>query len=338
MGVMCEINLQKKAEEDFKPGNLVKGAVRYALDKDTEYTDIIISLKGQAVCRWAEGGGEYRRFYVGTEMLFIIEKSVLEKGAKDSVMVPMGDYTAPFEFKLPDKIPASYKHDNLAHSASNRIKYYVRIKFIPSSTFNRVKKFKKKINVNNNKIDPTLSEGQVIYGMQKQPTQLFKKDTNTINLKATLSKSYMKPGDKVEIIYEVENNSNISINRITTNLFECVTSVANSGRKNKLKTKFKESKSAIGAIERKTAHTCGVVVPTLESMFTIQNCKVINRSYWIHVAMKFSMPHGNELLKIPLEIGYKYDEEMGEDEVDMPEDPPGYWEIMEEEKVNLNDD
>lgn len=331
MGVMCEINLQKTSDECFKPGSAVKGAVRYAVDKDIRLDDIVIALKGYASCQWKTGNGNSRKQHTGKEELIKIKNSILSKELKE--IVPVGVYTAPFEFHLLPNLPPSFRKDSPDYQAKGRIKYYISITFIPTSSFKTTKKFKKKVTIGSPLLTPVLPPGEIKYECEKKPTQLFGSNENTIKVKAVIDKSFLTPGSPAQIMLSIQNYSKINIKEVSTNLIELIGYKSDHGTDIVLEEKIRSSNSKTQPIKAGDTEDCVLTVSTKTDMHTLKTSSIIERGYCIYINTKLPLPHRDFIIRIPIEIIQSNEVNEHEDEtVSVVEDgPPSYWEVMEED-------
>ncbi|GBP60111.1 Arrestin domain-containing protein 17 [Eumeta japonica] len=202
MGVHCQIYLERPPEGVYRPGYAVGGVVKYAINEDTPYRDITVSLLGKGDCDWSEGAGDSH-----TE-----EERLVKKGV----------YSHPFRFELPSNIPPSYKD----HYCS--ITYCVKLAFERKGLFKFNKTFRTKIPVVSF-VDVTLPREPVICGERKTFSSLLRREDDFIHVKATLKNPSLAPGDTAELHIEVKNNSSKTIRTIKTHLIQELKYIASSG-------------------------------------------------------------------------------------------------------------
>lgn len=329
MGVICQIYLQRPPDGKYRPGSVVSGTVKYVIDKDTTYKDITVSLIGKGKCSWSESrtDGKTDDTYTGTEDLVSIHTKLLQKKV-NLVTLPAGAYSHPFHFIFPSNIPASYK-DNVC-----TIQYQVVLKFERPGLLNFTKTFRTELPVVSTVIS-TLPEGPIVYGLKKTLFQFFSNQKSIINLKATLAKSLVMPGEHGKLDFEVENNSNVTVTGLKIELMEYLTFKSNCKHTKKSYKKIKNCKAETEPIEIGKIKQLSCIIPTTENCVTLQNSQILSREYKLIVTMRLPVPHINASLEIPIIIGEKVPEieiaqEVAEDVIP-DEPPPSYWEAMAED-------
>lgn len=297
MGIKCEIFIKQPFNSVLKPGDIIKGEIKYIVEKATNLVDIIISLKGKGFCEWKRGKYKENLLkYEGNENIIDARKTVFKKNSDVVVLVEAGTYTASFEFILPNKLPPTHKDRN------SSINYYISVKFIKADLFKTAKKFKTFLIIGT-KIEPT-SNDKLIYELEKNISGIFTNKENIVKLRARISKLLVSPRENFEIILDVQNKGLIKINKITINLVEINTYTADCGSK---KTKFrvvKECKSTVQEVLRNSNIHCGIVVPALDSINTIQHSIILRKDYKIVITVKLPMIHRNASIEIPVQIGH----------------------------------
>lgn len=326
MVVICQIHLKRPPNSVYFPGSTVEGIVKYQIDKDTMFKSINVNFKGLGKCEWSNGITA-RNKHIGTELIFKQVKQVLENQDSDKVLVSAGTYCFPFKFVIPNNIPPTY-YDDICF-----IHYYISFKLTQSGKYNATKKFSTKIPICSTV--KAQNEGNIIYGVRKELTELFSTSKGVINVRAILFKSLLKPEENIEVIYDINNESNVNIPEITCNLVEFITYTDNYGNKATRIKKIKQCKTAIKNVDPRSSKSCRVNIATIADIVSIHHSEVLNRDYKLVVNIKLPMPHLNAQLEIPLNIGYTSYEDTPAQEtcevMQLADQPPSYWEAMEEE-------
>lgn len=326
MGVICQIYLQKPPDGKYRPGSVVSGTVKYAIDKDTVYKDITISLIGKGKCSWSESrtDGKTEDTYQGTEKLVSIQNTLLDTKL-DSACLNAGVYSHPFQFLLPNNIPPSYKDYYCL------ISYQIILKFERPGLFNFAKTFKTDVPVVSAFVS-SIPEEPTIYELRKSLFQLFSSKKSVVYLKATVKKLSVVASETVAIDFEIDNRSKIIVTCIKVVLVERVTYKANCGNAKWSEKEIKNCKVESDRIGPGGAKI-SMALPTTLGLMSIQNSKVLSRDYRMKVILRLPMPHIDASLDIPIIIGDKREEvELAQEVLEpIPNDPPpSYWEVMAE--------
>lgn len=322
MGIISQILLQRPPDGKYRPGSSVNGTVKFAIDKETIYKDITISLIGKGKTMWSENHRNGHQHivvtYVGTEDLVMVHLSLIDKESDVMTLSP-GVYSHPFQFVFPTNLPSTYQDQ------VTTIEYQVVLKF--TKTFNT------ELPVLGT-IVSTLPEEPVLYGLEKNVIRIFSCNKSTINLKATMDKSLFAAGEEIDIDFVVENLSKIKVTALKIELREYRQYIAgNTGRVQVINNIIKGCSAeteAVGPGQIKSLHC---KIPTVEECGTIQNSTVFSRDYKLIVIMRLPIPHINAILEIPILIGEKEREmDWVQEDVGVPnEPPPSYWQSMAED-------
>ncbi|KAL0881177.1 hypothetical protein ABMA27_002289 [Loxostege sticticalis] len=330
MGVHCEINLFKPQDGAFTPGSTVSGIIKYAVDEETVFNKITLSLKGNGLLILSDERRRRRdnriHTYRNSEKYVDIE-NVLHHSDK-SVPVPIGAYEFPFNFTLPQCIPPSLKYytRNVSYVIRCNIKYYISIKFERPGLFKFAKKMKKEITVVSG-IKPRLPMEPTIYGEQKKLFQLFTRKPSIVNIKANIESCVIAPGRTVQLNYEVFNQTNLNLKGVETKLVEIYTFTTRGQRKIKMSQDVKDTDSKTGAITSGDSSNMDLSINLPSDIGSLEYSNLVSRDYFVHITAEIPFPHINATLKVPLQIGDMNDPNL--ENVDDP--PPSYWEVMAED-------
>ncbi|XP_047991736.1 arrestin domain-containing protein 2-like [Leguminivora glycinivorella] len=341
MGVSCRIYIQKPREGIHRAGQPINGILSYAIDEPTEYQTAILSLIGTAKCQWTEHKGKHSHVYTGKEAFLTMHLNILNKPSDETITLPVGAYEFRFEFILPYDIPSSFedKHGNIT--------YQVKAKFEKPSFFSLTRRFEKQIIVYGN-VNPTTPVESLTYGLQKKLFKLFSSTDHIVDLKVRISKSFLTPGENTTLDLSLTNDSDTDIPYLTTELCSKTTYIAEglfSTDNTKIVDKTLEECTTTTplVLAYKTANFA-CVVPTPPHIYSIQNCNIISKEFYIRVTINLPFPHRNATSVIPVVIGEgRYGDCSGivelEDnfvtglEPSISGPPPSYWEVMNEDKA-----
>ncbi|KAF9807267.1 hypothetical protein SFRURICE_001699 [Spodoptera frugiperda] len=289
MTLLCQILLEKAKEGVFRSGDSVRGTLKYSVDEPTKYETIYIRFVGHGSVNWTESDGDDRKTYNNREEYADLTQYCL-KPDEDNVL--KGCYDHPFEFLIPDDIPIS-KKDGVCH-----IYYKVVAVFVKSEGFFKTEKFDTEIPVYGyvNRCSPE----PLIFGLQKELFSLT--TTNKINVKVEIDKTFVTPGENITLKVTVNNNTDIPIT-IRTELVKRFTYRADDGH-----TRV-DTVTVIGTagnsppMKERSVSNLTCIVPTLPSLYSIQNSKMVDGAYRVRVTAVVPFPHINESADVPVVIG-----------------------------------
>lgn len=358
MGVHCEISLFKPMDGIYKPGTIVSGSIKFAVDKVTEFSKITVSLKGFSLLRIEERrsqhsvhhrAGNQRHTITHVNKEVIVDNDTVVKSEKFTMNI--GSEEMRFHFKLPLNIPPTFKYSK--HQGRERIYckifYYIRIKFDRPGLFERTKRFKKEMAVESGVL-PVLPRGPAICAEKKTLTTIFSSKNHIVNLKAVIQDSVIEIGGKIDFNCEVENLTNINIKALEIRLLEVYTFMKNNYTKTKVTEYVKHTDSKTSSIKTGEKQTFDFVIDVPSDKVSVEHSQIIFRKYFVEILARLPIPHRNFPLTIPLQIGHILDSEMHlvptlvASDVNVEaggassfEEPPTYWEAMGEEKADVFD-
>ncbi|XP_059055593.1 uncharacterized protein LOC131849523 [Achroia grisella] len=339
MGVICEINVFKSDNEEFRPGDEVSGLIRYAVDDTTVFHKITVSLKGHGRLRIVNTERKHNREYTNKEEYVDIDNVIV--GNENLLLVSKGngtkEYETKFSFKLPEDIPPSYVYcsNKGGYYIKCKILYYIRIKFKKCGVLPLPKRFKKEITVGT-AFKPTLPKSPVIYGEQRKIVKLFPSN-NTISIKADIENSVIKCGEIVTFGYEILNNTHVELKGVKVKLVEVHSFKAKGLHRVKKVTNIEESTSRTPAIQRGGTQKLDFAIVVPVDRKTMQHSSIASIDYFIRIKVLLPMFRQNFTLDIPIEVG----DEMLDEAVCLDAPPPSYWEVMgecEKRKIFGDDD
>ncbi|XP_061719059.1 arrestin domain-containing protein 2-like [Cydia pomonella] len=353
MGIFCQISLCKPADDNgrhtYQPGSFITGGIRYAIDEEYNFRSITVSLRGRGHLYLEDlTKKRRRRMYTYTnDEIYVNLDEVLYTFETDSH--PVGQFNTQFSFQLPHNIPATtdYFKGTVKYLVKCYVKYVVSIKFEMLNFFTPDKQYEKEIHVISVQT-PRLTMKPLVYGDQKSllqinPLCLRKKDI--VNLKALMMTSVLRPGERVKVEYEINNDANKTIKGIQVKISEVdqYTSMGGSVFKNYTDVEGAEFSYATipgGEIVKFTAE---IRIP--EHCASIEHCKFLARDYAVMTVVRLPGLHVDMPLEIPFQViktVSSSDEEnycvsscarctFANVEINSPrDDPPTYWEVMAE--------
>ncbi|CAH0755701.1 unnamed protein product [Diatraea saccharalis] len=340
MGIFCKICVVNPPNNVFIPGNFVTGTIDYSFDSNTVVKRIQLSLKGSGYLETSEHRDGKESTTTTTEKYVDIQTSVLNEYGKEQFVNQ--HYKTPFNFRLPENIPGSLKYlKEIGIKLKCVIAYYIKIKFEISGFLKFDKKFEKEIKVVP-VLTPKLSMEPVIYGERKQFFQPFKTNKGILHLKACIKCSVLEPGATVEIAYELQNNTNKTIEAIETKLVSIYKFYYSekSHIKKLVNIQNTDSKTTAVKIGETSESTLEIEIPS--DLYCIDDSKLVSREYVVTMTVCVPVPHKNMQLDIPIQVGKTIIDTKSESEKNITEQesPPSYWEAMNvcDDKSTSSDD
>ncbi|XP_014369366.2 arrestin domain-containing protein 17-like [Papilio machaon] len=326
MGIFCEINLHKSHNGVFVAGGKVHGVIRYALDVETTFTEIYVSLKGKGILRIKEKHNDKSKEFThcSSEDYLDLKNVVTES---DMNVIPTGSYDIPFNFELPENIPPTFRHSssNIQYAISCNIQYHIRIKFKRPGFLKFAKMYKKEIEVESG-ITPRLPLDPIIYGKQKKLSQLFSRKSNTITMKAGVAKSVVAPGDKLELEYEVKNDSNTTVKAVETKIVEVLKFTTKAKTVN-VSRDVPHAECKTGSVACGESQAMRLLLDVPADIRSLDFSGIVARDYFVQMTVELPFPHFNCVLLMPLQVGQV--EQVGQGGRGCAATPPpSYWEVM----------
>ncbi|XP_059055583.1 arrestin domain-containing protein 17-like [Achroia grisella] len=324
MGIFCLINVSKDGNDEFVAEDIVSGLIKYAVDENTTFKKITVSLKGIGRIRIINRQTKECPEFTTKEEYVDIDNVIVD----NEVTLPIGEYETKFSFELPKDIPSSFAYcsSESDYYIKCKIYYYIRIKFDRPGILKLPVRYKKVFTVRPY-LTPSLPKELTMYGKHKKIVKLFS-GNNTISIKAGIENSVISGGETVKFCYEILNDTNVTIKGVQVKLVEA----------HKFKAKGLHSVKRLNKVEgtqSKTAQIKGgnsqemdfqITIPTDKA--TLQHSKIAVRYYYINVKVLLPLLRQNFTLQIPIEVGNTVVPEVPETEDFEP--PPSYWKTMDE--------
>lgn len=327
MGVFCEINFNKTPNDVYISGKTVSGIIKYAINEETVFSKITISLKGRGTLKLKhpeeKAIREVKEDYINFH----------EVKERNKELKPIGSYQIPFNFVLPKCIPQTveYFKETLDYKVKCKITYFIKIKFERPGLFKFSKSFKREIIVVSG-ISPRLPIIPIVWGEQKSFYDIFSCSNRYVNIKATIESCVVKCNEKIKLHYEVTNHTNFVIKCVVTKLIEKYTFTVETGRKIEIIDKIKNTDTKTGSIQRGEVQNMDVEIDNSNAS-SIDYSKLISRDYIVRITVHLPLPYRNCILNIPIQV----DNDVGDGDINIDK-PPSYWETMGEDTGDELDD
>ena len=311
MGLECQIFIQDSKEGVYRPGETVIGSLNYCIDKPTKYKSIDVSFVGIGVCQWPLTDETATR---SNEEEFVnINKNLFRIG-RDEELQFFGKYVQTFEFIVPEDIPTSMNNSICV------IKYKVIATFVKLKNL-KIKRFDAEVTVYGY-VSPCSPEPQEFYLLEDfvGPTSV-----NNFCVKAEIDRTFVTPGENFTLTFTVDNNADVPI-VIEAELKKCFTYISAGGQStwNHAET-VDTTKCQSPAIKANSKKEMQFIVPTLPSLYSIQNSKILIGDYKVRVTAKVPLSNIIKSVDIPVVIGERKDLH-GAAAYGIEEDPPSYSE------------
>ncbi|XP_047019387.1 uncharacterized protein LOC124629842 [Helicoverpa zea] len=312
MGVKCEI-LMSNAKGVYRPGQSVDGVVKYTVTEPMEVTSVTLSMIGRGLCCWAPLISYVGTLYTGTED-FVNHCSILQQArGNETVFIQPGIYEQPFSFMLPNGIPSSYKDIRCF------IAYFIQLKFGKTNTnlLSFSKKFIAEFRVQGDR--KPLLQNNVTCQLAKN----FLMQNKGVNFVAHIAKPIVNAGEDIVIALNINNEAEVDILAIKTEIIKYVTYKSDCDHE-------KKRSKVVNATEIKydtKKDETQLIVPTTPELQSIYS-NIFIKEYKVRVTLKFPFPHTEASLELPVVIVANNNDV----DVDLDDQPPPYWQVMNEKK------
>ncbi|XP_028166182.1 uncharacterized protein LOC114356977 [Ostrinia furnacalis] len=331
MGVYCDIGVNAPPTGAFGPGSVVSGAVQYAIEDNTPVDQIIITLNGTETLsiRKSDSKPQDSRHYHGNEIIVNFAAVVKHNQTTGGQL-----NRAEFSFVLPNNAPSSMKFTGRhgSYSGTCNIIYNIQAVFTVSGRLSFNKKFEKEIRVVSSAITPKLPTNPMTRGETKKLFQPFRRGKSIVSIKATIQNSVILPGGRVEIAYEIQNNTNLTIRAIEAKLMEAYNFYAYGIHIVEMAQDVPSMFFKRGALESGETFSTTTTVVLPQYVHNIDNAKLVKRSYFFLITAELPTPHFDAKLLIPIQVGHPYNMVYESHPTEVPgtsyhhqDPPPSYW-------------
>ncbi|CAG9785807.1 unnamed protein product [Diatraea saccharalis] len=305
MAVHCQFSVNEPRCKVFTPGSAICGTMRYEFDEETIVRKISVSLEGFGRLQVNEGVGYgYNEDSVSDcnlEDIFYSE-DIIDFSAEGTPYLT-GQYGTTFNFWLPENIPPSlhYCTNDLNLGIFCEITYFLRIRFHVGGFAEFQKTFEKEIKVAPS-VMPRLPTLPMVYGEKKTFFHLCKRN-NFIYLKACVKNSIINPGQRVQICYEVENQSSTTVQAIKIKLVEMYMFSLNENDTIKFYVDVEGTDSKTAMIKSGDIKEYSLEIDIEPSLHSVDYSKIVSRNYAVIIIISLPIPYKNMMLEIPIQIG-----------------------------------
>ncbi|KAG4069549.1 hypothetical protein HA402_006915 [Bradysia odoriphaga] len=301
MSTKCDILFENNFEKVYYGGQLLSGQAIVTLTKEKSVRGIYVNIYGAAESRWCEHARDNRMTYRGHEVYLSSKTYLIGREEGDPIEIPQGIHAYGFSCDLPVNLPSSME------GTYGSIRYKVIITFDISNWSEKVFEagftVLKTCNLNDfpelkSPLDLERSHGfnymGCIWCIQSKPLMV------TVHMQAR----GFTPGEKIEVILDVNNQSSQDVAYFSIGLFKIITYASNQNViKNKSEIVCLTSFQTNG-IKKNQAEQLTVLLlvppgpPTDLSSSTI--CKV---RYDIEVKTYISYFRNYPKIRIPITVG-----------------------------------
>ncbi|XP_072938817.1 uncharacterized protein [Epargyreus clarus] len=340
MGIHCEIYLHKPPNGAFVGvrGNVVSGVIRYVVNVPTTITEITASIKGEGIMKveylLRRDDQKQPETEIRTET-YIDVNTISQSGL---TVLQVGAYDLPFRVIIPHDIPPTSKYVKYGniHNVTCKISYHVRIRFSRPGLMTFAKQFTKEIIIIAALV-PRLPTSPAIYNGHKKLTQLFSSKQSHINIKANVPNSVLRCGDKIELNYEVINDTNVVIKSVEVKVVEVYTFNPLSGREVVITENVPGTETKTVAIQKGGTQEMSVEITMPADRESLDHSKIVSREYFVLLIVNLPMPHRNYVQKIPIQIGNNIHDSVVQFDNHLISQPPSYWDAMHEDWGDTKD-
>ncbi|CAH0406804.1 unnamed protein product [Chilo suppressalis] len=346
MGVSCDICVNEPLKGSFDSGDSISGVLKYNLDENVKFNQMVVSLKGVGRLTLTKNEGigkkaKKKNYYNKEDYVNIV--NTVESNEKGK-QIDATHYEKEFFFRLPEKIPPSlnYVRGHRKYKVNCNIVYYVSVEFKFCDGINKNKRFSKILKMIS-KIQPRLLMTPSVYIESKKLFKLIKSHESIITIRASIQNSIVEPGDKVNIFYEVSNDSNITVKAIETKLTMIYIFNVPNMCGMMFKGDVKNTQGKTGPIKSGNILRSTVEIDLPPDVYSLDFCKFVSRDYSVVITAVLPLPHSKLSLEIPIQVGNKLTNgtattEISEDNVEKSFKPPRFTKRMGGSSKNIRGD
>lgn len=326
MSVRCQIKVYKTTDDVVRPGSILSGILKYDIEEETVCNKITVSFKGSGYLVAKRKKREnnlrtHRKCEQYTKINYIIYRH--ETGAK----IPTGTYQTEFHFIVPESVPPTlkYKKKTLNHLINCNISYYISIQFERSGLKKYIKKFKRPVKVIPIAIPKSPAE-PTTYSDQQILKRLLSGRTSILKITATITNSVIRPGEKIRIQYEVNNDTHVDVKSVVTQLIEVYTIKSKKGKEIRFVEDLNNAMKVAGTIKTLETKIRAIKFTVPLNLGTVKYSNLVSREYFVMMILELPPEYENMVLKIPVEIGHDVHTALVK--------PPSYWDVLQEDGID----
>ncbi|CAH0581595.1 unnamed protein product [Chrysodeixis includens] len=289
MVVLCQILVDTPVNGAYRPGDIIDGTVKYYLDKPTRFEAINVSLIGEGLASWPVSDDSCicdKQEYVS------LNKNILQ--AYRNPVLDQGCYSSAFTFVIPENIPSTFRH------ATCDITYKILVNFQTKMLYSSCKMFEIEIPVYGT-ISPDLPEPMTF--QLKKDIFTLGPGPNEVNILVEIKRTFISSEENINLFLLVNNNSNVKITTIKTELVRYFSLVMEKSKKPFDIEPLEETKNRTDSVNKFSMVRMSCVIPTSSDLYSIQHTRRVLIEYRVRVTVKFPFPHSHMFLEIPVVIG-----------------------------------
>ncbi|KAI5643930.1 arrestin domain-containing protein 1-like [Phthorimaea operculella] len=271
----------------YYSGQVLEGCVEFQLTTPLTYSAININFLGEAKVFWSESESEeyngVSRYvtvgYKGNETYF--NTTICASGGMGPITLPLGDHKVPFQFQIPHTAPSSFrgKRGSVSYKVTAYIEYPLRERETLEHSFEVVAP----LDLN------TLQEVKLPINLEFEETYSCCLSSSPMHLRIHIPASGFCPGQAIPISISAVNESNVEIQKITTELLQKICYHSTEPKSDYIiPARVMETlKTRPILANTKREITYQLVVPPFIAP-NLQNCKLIDVGYFVKVTVQLS--------------------------------------------------
>ncbi|CAF0782805.1 unnamed protein product [Brachionus calyciflorus] len=276
----------------YSGGETLKGTLSFGLIEKLKINSVKLRIVGKAKVQWTHGEATYRDVekYIDVILFF------LKKEADNDLYIQPGDYSYPFEVKLPENAPTSFEHLN------GRIRYSIKGTIDIPWAFD--KHTKKSFSVLSHVDLNDYANVKQPYGVSAQKTLCCGPcSSKPITVTFSVSKIGHVPGEPILFNVSVVNQTRKEIKQMKVTLmqnlrFEAKSRVRNCTRK----VASMEFPNKVGIKTTEKWNNLPILIPSV-SPSTMGNSRLIDVSYELFLNFDATGVSTSTDLNVPIVIG-----------------------------------
>ncbi len=288
----------------YEPKEKVEGEVKVSVGPGGLPAKAIVArLDGRARVEFRGGGGDLRK----SEEYYCNETSVLYQNASVS-SIPVGNYSYPFAFTLPAKIPSSFEGE------LGWVRYRLEVRIVDgdddASAANRchddspplAQSFLTVLNPLDLNTLPAAKQMQKSRA-QKHFCSLCCRN-GPLSVVATLAKSGFAARERIRLVAKIDNRSRVDVGRVYVKLVKLTSFYADGEvRIGDSTVTGAAGEVNVGPGDCSVWRNEEMVVPFGAPTSYLRYCNSIDVEYWIEIKVGPSGPHSSLELNVPVIIG-----------------------------------
>ena len=276
-------------------GQMMQGHVTVELTEAMSMRGIILNFEGKAYVHWSTGG-KNKRHYRATEKYFdqdVLLFGIWPSQGSDTVELPSGRHTFPFQFQLPEGLPSSFE------GGVGHVRYQVKCKIDKPWKFdhNTKRPFTVISILDLNQNASTYCRR--LQGTKRKHLCCLCCKSGPIEASFHVDRQAYVPGEAVKLFAEISNGTSRAMDKSYVDLKMVTTFHAKHKSKTTKTEVARVERPAIAGFREDSWSGENLVIPPLPPSFLV-GCNIID----IHYILQLNVdPSGPALdLEVPLEI------------------------------------